>query len=129
MFGFQDSVGLDYYTYFLNPDGSWLRSAVVEPGQAITMQHEGYLFVIGGPHRHIDRIEQRLVAPITGSKLAIVNPLTFELTDIENAVTDKKGFVTFSIDEPGGYYITAYDGEPPRARASLSLPCLPVVVR
>ena len=27
------------------------------------------------------------------------------------------------------FMITAYDGEPPRARASLSLSCLPVVVR
>lgn len=129
VFGFQDSVGLDYYTYFLRPDGSWLRSAHVAPGQPITMQHEGYLFVIGGPHRHVDRIEQRLVAPIKNSKLAIVDPLTFQLIDIADATTDEKGFVTFSIDEPGGYYITAYQGEPPRARASLSLPCLPVIVK
>lgn len=129
VFGFQDSIGLDYYTYFLNPDQSWLRSATITPGEPITMQHEGYLFAIGGPFRHIDRIEQRLVAPIAHSQLAIVNPLTFELMDIEGAVTDDKGFVTFTLDEPGGYYITAYDGKLPRNRASLSLPCLPVIVR
>lgn len=129
VFGFQSSVGLDYYTYFLNPDRSWLRSVIVAPGEPVTMQHEGYMFVIGGPYRHVDRVEQRLVAPIRGSKLAIVDPLTFEFVDIEGAVTDDKGFVTFSLDKPGGYYITAYDGEPPRNRASLSLPCLPVIVR
>ena len=129
IFGFQDSVGLDYYTYFLNPDGSWLRSATIAAGEPITMQHEGYMYAIGGPYHHVDRIEQRLVGPIAGSKLAVVDPLTFELVDIKDAVTDEKGFVTLSLDEPGGYYITAYDGEPPRSRANLSLPCLPVIVR
>lgn len=129
VFGFQDSIGLDYYTYFLNPDGSVLRSVVAAPGEPITMQQEGYLFVIGGPYRHVDRIEQRMVAVIENSQIAIVNPLTFELTDIEGAVTNEKGYVTFSIDEPGGYYITAHGGRPPRYRASLSLPWLPVIIR
>ena len=129
MFGFQQSVGLDYYTYFLNPDGSWLRMASITPGEPITLQQEGYLFAIGGPFRQVDRIEQRLVAPITKSKLAIVDPLTFELTDIKGAVTNKKGFATFTLTEPGDYYVTAYDGLPPRNRASLSLPLLPVIVR
>ena len=129
VFGFQDSIGLDYYTYFLNPDGSWLRTLTVEPGEPITVLHEGYLFVIGGPFRHVDRVEQRLVAPIEGSKLAIVDPLTFELTDIEGVVTNEKGFATFSLDKPGGYYITGYGGKPPRNRASLSLPWLPIIVR
>ena len=128
IFGFQDSIGLDYYTYFLNPDGSWLRTAQVAAGEPITMQHEGYLYVIGGPYRHIDRIEQRLVAPIPESNIAVVDPLSFDLIDVKDAVTDEKGFVTFSLDEPGGYYITAYDGIPPRNRANLSLPCLPVIV-
>ena len=129
VFGFQQSVGLDYYTYFLNPDGSWLRMAVIAPGEPITLHQEGYLFAIGGPFRQVDRIEQRLVAPITQSRLAIVDPITFELFDIEGAVTDEKGVATFSLSEPGDYYVTAYDGLPPRNRASLSLPLLPVIVR
>ena len=129
VFGFQNSVGLDYYTYFLNPDGSWLRMACVAPDEPIALQQEGYLFAIGGPFRQVDRIEQRLVAPITESQLAIVDPLTFELTDIEGATTNEKGFATLSLSEPGDYYVTAYNGRPPRNRASLSLPLLPVIVR
>ena len=120
---------MDYYTYFMTPDDSWLRIAEVEPGEPITLRHEGYLFVVGGPFLHEDRIERRMVSPIAESQLSIVNTATFELVDIEGAVTDDDGMVTFSLDEPGDYYITAHNGVPPRSFSNLSLPWLPVIVR
>lgn len=129
IFGFPQSVGMDYYTYFMYPDGSWLRYAEIAPGEPITARHEGFLFVIGGPYEHEDRIEQRMVVPIPDSQLAIVNTNTFELVDIEGAVTNEEGLVTFTIDEPGDYYITAHNGKPKHKRASMSLPWLPVIVR
>ncbi|HAM14381.1 MAG TPA: hypothetical protein DCP91_00655 [Eggerthellaceae bacterium] len=129
VFSFPNSVGMDYYTYFMNPDGSWIRYAEVAPGQPITIRHEGFLFVIGGPYQHEDRIEQRMVSAIPQSQLAIVDTSTFELSDIPGAVTDEEGFVTFSLDEPGDYYITAHGGVPRHKRANLSLPWLPVIVR
>ena len=129
IFGFPKSVGLDFYTYFMNPDGSWFRSTEIAPGEPITVRHEGFLYVIGGPYEHEDRIEKRMVAPIAESQLAIVDPETCEFTDIEGAVTDDEGIVTFSLDKPGDYFITAHDGKPPRKRASVALPWLPVFVR
>lgn len=129
IFSFPESVGMDYYTYFMNPDGSWIRYAEVAPGEPLTIRHEGFLFVIGGPYEHEDRIEHRMVSPIPESQLAIVNTSTFELVDIEGAVTDEDGIVTFSLDEPGDYYITARGGVPRHRRANLSLPWLPVIVR
>ena len=129
LFSFPNSRGMDYYTYFMNPDGSWMRIAEVEPGEPITIRHEGFLFVIGGPFFHEDRIERRMVAPITDSQLAIVNTMTYELTDLKGAVTDENGIVTFSLPEPGDYYITAHNGTPPRNNSNLSLPWLPVIVR
>ena len=128
IFGFDDSVGLDYYTYFMRPDGSWIRSARVAPGEPLTVRHEGYMFVFGGPYVHEDRIERRMVAPVAHSQLAVVNTKTFDLVDISGAITDDEGFVTFELDTPGDYYITAHDGIPARRRASLSLPWLPVIV-
>ena len=129
LFSFPKSRGMDYYTYFMGSDGSWVRFAEVKPGEQITVRHEGYLFVVGGPFIHEDRIERRMVAPIADSQLAIVNTTTFELTDIPGAVTDDDGMVTFSLDEPGDYYITAHNGVPPRSWSNLSLPWLPVIVR
>ena len=129
LFSFPKSRGMDYYTYFMNPDGSWMRIAEVAPGEPITVRHEGYLFVVGGPFIHEDRIERRMVSPIAQSQLAIVNTSTFDLTDVQGAVTDEDGFVTFSLDEPGDYYITAHNGVPPREWSNLSLPWLPVIVR
>lgn len=129
VFGFPHSVGMDYYTYFMNPDGSWIRIAEVAPGEPISVRHEGFLFVIGGPYEHEDRIKQRMVVPIPQSQLAIVDTSTFELVDIEGAVTGEDGIVTFSIDKPGDYYISAHGGVPQHKRANMSLPWLPVIVR
>lgn len=129
LFSFPESRGMDYYTYFMNPDGSWMRFAEVSPGDQITVRHEGFLFVVGGPFVHEDRIERRMVSPIEQSQLAIVNTSTYKLTDIEGAVTDENGLVTFSLEEPGDYYITAHNGVPPRNWSNLSLPWLPIVVR
>ena len=129
IFSFPQSVGMDYYTYFMNPDGSWVRYVEAASHEQITIRHEGFLFVIGGPYQHEDRIEQRMVAPIPQSQLAIVNTSTFELVDIEGAITNEDGLVTFSLDEPGDYYITAHNGVPRHKRANLSLPWLPVIVR
>lgn len=129
IFCFPEGRGMDYYTYFMNPDGSWIRIAEVAPGEPITVRHEGFLFVVGGPYEHEDRIERNMVSPIPDSKLAIVNTDTFELVDIEGAVTDEDGLVTFTLDEPGDYYITAHGGTPARSWSNLSLPWLPVIVR
>jgi hypothetical protein len=129
LFSFPNSRGMDYYTYFMAPDGSWTRFVEVGPGEPITIRHEGFLFVVGGPFVHEDRIERRMVSPIPESQLAVVNTTTYELTDIEGAVTDDDGIVTFSLDEPGDYYITAHNGVPPRNWSNLSLPWLPVIVR
>lgn len=134
IFSFPQSKGLDYYTYFLSYDGSWVRSLDVLAGEAITIQHEGFLFAVGGPYLHEDRIQKHMVAPVKGSRISIVNTSTFAFEPVEGAVTDEDGLVTFCLEEPGHYYLTAHGGMVKAygrnmPHRNLSLPWLPVIVR
>ncbi|MBQ9068825.1 MAG: hypothetical protein IJ131_07160 [Eggerthellaceae bacterium] len=129
IFCFPESVGLDYYTYFMKPDGGWARLGEVAPGEPITLRHEGFLFAFGGPFEHEDRIERRMVAPMVGSQLAFVDADTLNLVDLAGAKTDEDGLATFTFYEPGDYYVTAYGGVTSRAKANVSLPWMPFVVR
>lgn len=128
VFSFEDSYGLDYYTYFLHPDGTWARMIRTAPGETVTVRHEGFLFGFGGPYLHEDRIRHKLVNPHIGSQLAIVNPATMELEDIEGAITDEKGMTSFAIEKPGEYLVTAHGGTTRRRHSKSSLPLLPVLV-
>ncbi len=129
IFCFPESVGLDYYTYFMRPDGEWARFAEVEPGEPITLKHEGFLFAIGGPFLHEDRVSRRMVSPMVGSQLAIVGSNSLDFIDLDGAVTDEEGMATFTFYEPGDYYVTAYGGTTSRSRANVSLPWMPIIVR
>ncbi len=128
VFSFPASIGLDYYTYFMKPDGTWARSIHASVGEKITVKHEGYLFAIGGPYVHEDRIEKYMVSTVRDSQLAAVRSKTYEMVDLDDAVTDDDGLTTFEMYAPGHYYITAYGGSTGYPNANLSLPWLPVIV-
>lgn len=129
IFSFSTSrMGMDYYTYFTNPSGRHEYCAMAHPGEPITIKQEGFYYAYAGPLTHKDRRESGMVRPIVGSQLAVIDPITKQLTDVPEAISDGEGLITFSFAEPGFYYITAHGGKAKRKDANKSLPWLPVII-
>lgn len=126
MFAFQDSYGMDYYTYFLQDDHPIL-SLDLSVGESVQLEHEGLMFGFGGPMTRKDRKRQRLLSMVSDGQLVTVNPETGETQPIEGAITDDDGLVDLKFDEPGTYYVSC-DGGECRFNSHLALPWLTVNV-
>lgn len=126
-FVFQDSYGMDYYTYFLR-DGLPIRSAELAAGQSVHLVLEGLMFGYGGPLKPPDRVKHRFVSTAAGSQLVIVDVDTGEEQLIEGAITGKDGGVDLAFDQPGHYYVSARGGSC-RYNSRLTRPWLEIDVR
>ena len=126
MFAFQDSYGMDYYTYFLQ-DNNPVLSLNLKVGESVQLEHEGLMFGFGGPMTRKDRKRQRLLSTVSDGQLVTVNPETGETQPIEGAVTDDDGLVDLCFDAPGVYYVSCEGGEC-KFNSHLALPWLTVNV-
>lgn len=128
VFAFQDSFGMDYYSYFMR-DGERIMELELAVGEAAELKLEGLMYGYGGPMTRSDRITHHLVSPVTEAQLVTVDPSTGLMMPIKGAITDEEeGDVSFSFDEPGEYYISSIGGEV-RYNAQIVFPWLKVVVR
>ena len=126
MFAFQDSYGMDYYTYFLQDEQPVIELNLAA-GEQVQLEHEGLMFGFGGPMTRRDRKAQRLLSSVSEGQLVTVNPNTGETEPIEGAITDDDGLVSFGFDKPGVYYVSC-DGGECRFNSHLALPWLTVNV-
>ena len=126
MFAFQDSYGMDYYTYFLL-DKQPVLELNLEAGQNVCLEHEGLMFGFGGPMTRKDRRAQRLISTVSDGQLVTVDPLTGNTSPIEGAITDDDGLVDLGFEKPGTYYVSC-DGGECRYNSHLALPWLKVNV-
>lgn len=127
VFAFQDSMGMDYYTYFVK-DGERLTELDLNAGEEVELLLEGLMYGYGGPMKRSDRVKRRLVSVVTESQVVTVDVGTGLMMPIKGAVTDEdEGTVTLSFDEPGVYYLSSLGGDA-RYNAHLALPWLKVNV-
>ena len=126
MFAFQDSYGMDYYTYFLR-DEQLVTELNLAVGESIQLEHEGLMFGFGGPMTRKDRKKQRLLSTVADGQLVTVDPTTGSTEPIEGAITDDDGLVNFGFDKPGVYYVSC-DGGECKFNSHLALPWLTVNV-
>ncbi|MBQ9068340.1 MAG: hypothetical protein IJ131_04640 [Eggerthellaceae bacterium] len=126
VFAFQDSFGMDYYTYFLQ-DGKRINELKAAPGEKVPLVLEGFMFGFGGPLKRSDRAEQRLLSEVSEAQLVLVDPATKELAPIEGMETDEDGAVSVGFDAPGTYYVSSVGGSC-RYNSHLVLPWLTVSV-
>ena len=127
VFAFQDSYGMDYYTYFMQ-DGKRVREIDLAAGEPVTLKLEGLMYGYGGPMNRADRKSHRLLSDVTEAQLVTVDPQTGLMLPIPDAITDEDdGLVTIGFDEPGTYYVSALGGEV-RYNAHLVFPWLKVNV-
>lgn len=75
-------------------------------GESKTLNIKGYSLMWYGTCA--DEVINQNTKAIEGVHLALVNKDTGEITDINNAITDKDGNVELLLEEEGTYYMTAY---------------------
>lgn len=125
-FVFQDSYGMDYYTYFLL-DGQPVRYAKLGVGRSVDLVLEGLMFGFGGPMTHQDRVKHRFISTVSGSQLVVVDVESGQDVPIEGAITDDDGQVSLSFEQPGCYHVSTTGGYC-RYNSKLTRPWLEVVV-
>lgn len=125
-FVFQDSYGMDYYTYFLL-DGQPIRSLQLGAGQSVDLVLEGLMFGYGGPMTPQDRVKHRFVSAVSGAQLVVVDVESRQDLPIEGALTDDEGGVSLSFEQPGHYYVSTTGGLC-RYNSMLTRPWLEVAV-
>ena len=126
MFAFQDSYGMDYYTYFMQ-NGRAITDLGLSPGKAVELELEGLMFGFGGPMTRKDRRAQRLISTVADGQIVTVDGQTGERTPLEGVMTDDDGKFEIAFDEPGVYYLSC-DGGECRYASHLALPWLRVTV-
>ena len=105
-FLYQDSYALDNYP-LLERAGALCDRLSAKPGAEVALTVKGYCIGYYGcvPLETLENLEQ--VEVLEGAKLAWVDALTGELTDI--AAVPESGAVTLTMPESeGGYWLTAY---------------------
>ena len=112
-FGYQDNSYLDNYGILTvnNADKIALN-------QKISLNVKGYCYAYYGNNTKEDIAGK--TAAIEGAQIAVVDPQTGALSNIENAITGENGNVEFTLSKAGENLITAYvpetdikDGETP----------------
>ena len=127
VFAFQDSYGMDYYTYF-TLDGQRVKELHLAAGEKVLLKLEGLMYGYGGPMKHSDRVSHHLVSEVCESQLVTVDANTGLMIPIADAVTDEdEGTVLLGFDDSGTYYVSALGGEV-RYNAHLVFPWLKVTV-
>ncbi len=127
VFVFQDSFGMDYYTYFMHDDER-VRELELAVGERVTLKLEGLMYGYGGPMNRSDRKSHRLISAVTEAQLVTVDADTGIMLPIPGAITDEDdGEVTIGFDEPGTYYISSLGGDV-RYNAHLVFPWLKINV-
>lgn len=127
VFAFQDSMGMDYYTYFVK-DGERVSEIELAVGEQVSLTLEGLMYGYGGPMKREDRRKKRLISVVCESQLVTVDVGTGLMMPIAGAVTDEdEGTVSVGFDAPGDYYLSAIGGEV-RYSAHLTFPWLKVHV-
>lgn len=125
-FVYQDPVGYsDNYVSFYEGETE-VSSVTMIQGEAKTLSVKGYAFAWYGCYDD-DTINSELI-DINGAQIGLVNVLTGEITDIDDAVTDN-GEVEIVCDEPGTYYLTAYMPEENENNSPIILRLLKVNVK
>ncbi len=127
VFAFQDSFGMDYYTYFMQ-DGRRIKELNLAVGERAKLKLEGLMYGYGGPMKRTDRISHHLVSEVSEAQLVTVDVSTGLMLPIPDAITDEdEGQVEVGFDEPGVYYVSSIGGEV-RYNAHLVFPWLKVNV-
>ena len=126
VFVFQDSDGMDYYTYFLM-NGIGVKELRLAMGEEVELELEGLMFGYGGPLKKKERASRRLISTVSDSQLVTVDIQNGEMTPIEGTMTDDDGLFGLSFNEPGTYYVSCVGGEC-RFNAHIAHPWLKVVV-
>ena len=126
VFAFQDSYGMDYYTYF-RKDGATIAELELSAGERVEVELEGLMFGYGGPMTRKDRVRNKLLSTVSDAQIVTVDVNGGTTTPIEGAMTDDDGFVSFAFEEPGMYYVSCEGGEC-RYASHLALPWLKVTV-
>ena len=127
VFAFQDSLGMDYYTYFTE-DGERVSELALRTGEVARLSLEGLMYAYGGPLRRSDRIRHHLISPVTEAQIVTVDACTGNMSPVQGAVTDERdGTAAIAFDTPGEYNVSALGGNA-RHNAHLALPWLKVVV-
>lgn len=127
VFAFQDSMGMDYYTYFVKDDQR-LTELDLAAGERVELLLEGLMYGYGGPMKRSDRVKRRLISVVSEAQIVTVDVGTGLMMPIKGAITDEdEGTVTIGFDEPGVYYLSALGGDA-RYNAHLALPWLKVNV-
>lgn len=128
VFAFQDSFGMDYYSYFMLDDKRVMELDLAA-GEEVELKLEGLMYGYGGPMKRSDRISHHLISAVAEAQLVTVDVDTGLMIPIKDAVTgDDEGEVSFSFDEPGEYYVSAIGGEV-RYNAKIVFPWLKVNVK
>lgn len=107
-FLYQDSYALDNYPLW-ERNGISLDSLTVKPEAAVDITVKGYCIGYYGCVPMDALIENEQVKALEDAQLAWVDTENGSLTDIENAVVDEDGNVSFTAPATAGtYYLTAY---------------------
>lgn len=96
----------DVYAWFLK-DGVSGRSFTGKVGTPLALTVKGASVMMGYTFKDLDAMLAAGNA-VSGAQLALVNPETGALTDLEGAVTDETGAVALTFSTPGVYTLTAY---------------------
>ena len=126
VFAFQDSYGMDYYTYF-RKDGATIATLDMRAGEQVELELEGLMFGYGGPMTRKDRQRNRLLSTVSDAQLVTVDITDGFMEPIAGRITDDDGLVTVSFDVPGTYYVSCQGGEC-RYASHIALPWLEVTV-
>ena len=101
---FQDEVTSgDYYGWFA-ADGEKTEEITAEAAGRVSLTLEGYMLAYTGLYEAGS--EQQQILPIQGAQIQLIDENGVS-TDIENAVTDENGQVTFTAPEAGKYTVSA----------------------
>lgn len=103
---YQDTVSYGDNCLWLMQDGNRVDMVSAPVGEEITLHLTGYPFMTYGAYGTA-AIKNDHLSKLAGAKLAVMNRQG-ELTDINGAVTDGNGDVTFSFNKKGSYTVVAY---------------------
>ena len=107
-FLYQDSSALDNYSLW-ERNGISLNSLTVKPEAAVDITVKGYCIGYYGCVPMDALVENGQVTALGDAQLAWVDTESGSLTDIENAVVDEDGNVSFTAPATAGtYYLAAY---------------------
>lgn len=126
VFSFQDSDGMDYYTYF-RKDEKTITELNLHAGETVEIELEGLMFGYGGPMTRKDRKKNRLLSTVSDAQLVTVDTTDGSMTPIADCITDDDGLASISFDEAGIYYVSCQGGEC-RYTSHIALPWLKVTV-